>query len=73
MATALSPAEHLTEARSICKRLNGVIWFSVAYRFDPVTRNSQPYYRIFRRGMGEVATRASPAALVSYLRRQLPP
>lgn len=71
-AVALTDEDYLEQARWICKRVP-TVWFDLGYKFDPKARASAPVYRIYRRGMGKVAERASPAALVAYLRKQLPP
>lgn len=71
MVVPVTPADQLFEARAICRRIPSV-WFSVAYRIDPKTREQQAFYRIFRRGMGKVAERSTPGGLVAYLRKQLP-
>lgn len=64
--------ECLAEARALCKRLR-VVWFTVDWRYDPATCKQVSFYKIFRRGMGFVAKRSTPEALVAYLRKQLPP
>lgn len=65
-----APADPLEEARWLCKR-NPTLWFKVDHRYDPVSRTSQPVYKIFRRGMGCVAQRSSIDGLLAYLRKQV--
>lgn len=72
MPAALTAADHLSEANAICRQLK-VVWFTTAVRFNPRLCANEPLYKIYRRGMGCVATRSSPAALVAYLRKQRPP
>lgn len=73
MAAPAAAVDPLEEARWICKhRLRGFVWFTPYQRRDPKTYELMTTYRIYRRGMGEVAERSSPAALLSYLRKQLP-
>lgn len=71
-AAELRSTDYLDEARWICRRVP-TLSFRIETRSDPRTRSPQTVYRIYRRGMGLVAERASPAALVAYLRKQLPP
>ncbi len=68
---ALSDSDLLFEARAICRQVQ-TVWFVAEKRIDPATRDLCTVYRIYRRGMGLVASRSSPQALVSYLRKQRP-
>jgi hypothetical protein len=67
----LTAEDYLAEARALCRRVP-TVWFAVAPRFDPAKRTTVYVYRIYRRGMGQIAERATPAALVAYLRKQVP-
>lgn len=71
MAAAKTDDDYLEEARWICRRVP-TVWFSTEQRYDPTSRVYVPLYRIYRRGMGSVATRSTASALVAYLRKQLP-
>lgn len=68
---ALNDDEQLDRARLLCKTIK-TVWFDVEHRYDVAARAVKPVYVIRRRGMGKVAERSSPAALVAYLRKQLP-
>jgi hypothetical protein len=69
---AKSDADYLSEACHLVRGLAGRVWFKTDYTFDAVSRTYQPRYCIYRRGMGLLATRARPQALVAFLRRQRP-
>lgn len=65
-------ADHLFDARAICRQL-GNVWFDSEER--PVAglrRVTKTVYRVYRRGMGCFAERSSPAELARLLRKQLP-
>lgn len=68
--TAVDP---LDEAHWICRKLQRTVWFEAYCYRDPKTYELVTTYRIFRRGMGKIAERSSPAALLAFLRKQLPP
>jgi hypothetical protein len=74
MAAPATATDPLDEARWICRhRLHGVVWFEPYCFRDPKTYELVTVYRIYRRHMGRGAERSSPAALLAYLRKQLPP
>lgn len=64
-------ADQLERARMYCKAAK-TVWFVAKPLWDPKSRSLRTVYIVYRRGMGEVARRSSPAALVAYLRNQVP-
>lgn len=68
---ALSDNEQLDRARMLCTSIK-TVWFKPVQQWDAKARALTTGYVIYRRGMGEVARRSTPAALVAYLREQLP-
>lgn len=73
MSDARTTEDYLREADDICRELKGTVRYEAASRYDPSTASSQTYYRVFRRGMGRIASPGSAEALVRYLRKQRPP